>query len=183
MKGVVQMVSSERLSIPRLLGLTQLDKIILTLAGTCALPIFLHALPGGWGETVGPRWLPIFYAPLIASLCFRPHVTLLVCLIAPMINHVIFQMPSTQLLPLLMCELLIFNAIMVIIRRWYQAAGWQVIPAYAAALFLGLSTVGQVPFEQVGSAVLLSVRTAAGGIIVLVITAEVIGRLQKKTQA
>jgi hypothetical protein len=174
------MAFPERISFNRAISLSQWDKIILVLAATCALPLFLHALPFGLGESLGPRWLPIFYAPLIASLCFRPHVTIIVCLCAPLINHIFFGMPNAQVLPVLTGDLVVFNAILLLVKGRTRVAGWQVIPAYFIAHFLALLLCAHLTIQQAGDQFLASILLSAPGILVLAVIAHVVGRLQKR---
>jgi hypothetical protein len=172
-------MSSQRISLARAISLSQWDKIVIVLVATCSMPLFLHALPFGLGESLGPRWLPIFYAPLIASLCFRPHVTIAVCLCAPLINHIIFGMPNAQVLPVLTCELVVFNAILVLVKRRIRVAGWQVIPAYFVSQFLALLFCAHLTIQQAGGHFVASILMSAPGILVLAMITEVIGRFQK----
>jgi len=171
---------SQRMSLTRVISFSQWDKIIMMLAVTCGLPLFLHALPFGLGENLGPRWLPIFYAPLIAGLCFRPHVTIIVCLCAPLINHIFFGMPNAQVLPVLTCEMVVFNAILVLLKNRIPVAGWQTIPAYFVSLFLALLISAHLTIQQAGGQFMASILLSAPGILVLVLITEIIGRLQKR---
>jgi hypothetical protein len=182
-RGDGEMFSSLRISLAKTVSLSQWDKVILTLVATSSLPLLLHALPSGLGESLGPSWLPIFYAPLVAALIFRPHVSLIACLLAPAINHALFQMPSTQVLPFLTFELLIFNATMAFIKSRFHTAGWQVVPAYFATLFLALLAFGHFSGQEIGAAFIRSASTSAPGLVVLVAIAELIGRIQKRQKA
>ena len=171
---------SRQISLTRALTLGQWDKIVLMLTATCCLPLFLHALPFSWAETLGPRWLPIFYAPLIAGLCFRPHVTIVVSLLAPLINHFFFGMPTAQVLPVLTWELVLFNAILVVVKARMQVKSWQVVPAFLAAVFSALLFPAHLTMQQVLGQFALSIRMSAPGILVLVLITEVINHLQKR---
>ena len=48
-----------------------------------SLPIILHLLPSTVGVPMGPKLLPLFYAPFIAVLFFRFPVALFVALLGP----------------------------------------------------------------------------------------------------
>lgn len=90
------------------ISLWQLDKLIVVLTAMCVLPFLVHLIPIQSVKSLGTMWLPIFYAPLVAVICFRPHVALIAALIAPMINRVFVGLPDPIMANMLTLELIIF---------------------------------------------------------------------------
>lgn len=70
---------------------------LLFVAGNIALPQLCHLTPYG-----GPTLLPIYFFTLIAAYKYGFRVGLLTAILSPVINHLLFAMPSaTVLLPIL----------------------------------------------------------------------------------
>ena len=175
------MMSVRALSWTNMVRLTQADKIILTLVLACLLPMALHALPlSSTAAGLGQTWLPMFYAPLIASLCFRPHVSLAAGLCAPWINHLLFGMPADKLVLPMTFHLVVFIAIVLWTRRRSQPAGWAVAAAYTLALFLTRFIFTREALGQVVDLSLRSLATALPGILVSVILTEVVRHFYKR---
>jgi hypothetical protein len=165
-----------------LVRLSQWDKVVMTLVLACLLPLGLHALPLASASDLGVTWLPIFYAPLIASLYFRPHVSLLAGLCAPVINHVVFGMPSDRILLPLTFELVIFSAIVLLLRRRFQPSGWMVAGAYALTLAGALLIFSHAPLGEVVPVFLRSMATAMPGILILVVLTEIVRYFNKRQE-
>ncbi len=71
---------------------------LVLISGNVVLPQFFHLIPGG-----GPMWLPIYFFTLIASWRYGFKMGFTVAVISPIINTLIFGMPSqAMLLPILM---------------------------------------------------------------------------------
>jgi len=62
---------------------------LLFVAGNIALPQLCHLVPYG-----GPTLLPIYFFTLIAAYKYGFRVGLLTAVLSPVINHVLFAMPS-----------------------------------------------------------------------------------------
>ena len=170
------MLVVKQIDLPKIIALSQWERIILTLITTCLLPLFVHALPFFSGANVGQQWLPIFYAPLIAALCFRPHVSLLAALCAPTINHFLFGIPPESMARLLTFELVVFNTIVILLQRRALFKCWQIIPAYLVTLFFALLMLGPVPVPGIGNALLRSLTVSWPGLIALTLLAEIARR-------
>lgn len=70
---------------------------LLFIAGNIALPQLCHLTPYG-----GPTLLPIYFFTLIAAYKYGFRVGLLTAILSPVINHLLFAMPSAAvLLPIL----------------------------------------------------------------------------------
>ena len=78
----------------------------LFIAGNILLPQLCHLIPAG-----GPTLLPIYFFTLIAAYKYGFRVGLLIALLSPVINHLLFGMPATSvLLPILIKSTLLAGA-------------------------------------------------------------------------
>ena len=71
----------------------------LFVAGNIALPQLCHWVPMG-----GPTLLPIYFFTLIAAYKFGFRVGLLTALLSPVINHLLFGMPTAAVLPAILIK-------------------------------------------------------------------------------
>ena len=78
---------------------------LLFVAGNIALPQLCHLVPYG-----GPTLLPIYFFTLIAAYKYGFRVGLLTAVLSPVINHVLFAMPSEAVLPIILSYQLIGTA-------------------------------------------------------------------------
>ena len=69
---------------------------LLFVAGNIALPQLCHLVPYG-----GPTLLPIYFFTLIAAYKYGFRVGLLTAILSPVINHLLFDMPSEAVLPII----------------------------------------------------------------------------------
>ncbi len=67
--------------------------------GNIALPQFCHLFPQG-----GLIWLPIYFFTLIASYKYGWKVGLLTALCSPIVNNLLFSMPTSGLLPAILIK-------------------------------------------------------------------------------
>lgn len=67
---------------------------LLFVIGNIALPQLCHLVPGG-----GLTWLPIYFFTLIAAYKYGFRVGLLTAVLSPVINCLLFSMPSLGVLP------------------------------------------------------------------------------------
>ena len=86
----------------------QIDKLFGVLAGTFLLPFIFHVIPQSPGQPLGGLWLPIFYAPLVAVIWYRPHVAWMGAVAAPWLNWALLGMPTFPVARLLTAELVVF---------------------------------------------------------------------------
>ena len=68
---------------------------LLFVVGNIALPQICHLVPYG-----GPTLLPIYFFTLIAAYKYGFRVGLLTAILSPVINHLLFAMPSGAALPI-----------------------------------------------------------------------------------
>lgn len=72
---------------------------LLFVVGNIALPQLCHLTPYG-----GPTLLPIYFFTLIASYKYGFRVGLLTAILSPVINHLLFAMPSEAVLPAILIK-------------------------------------------------------------------------------
>ncbi|WP_291595471.1 ECF transporter S component [Bacteroides sp.] len=72
---------------------------LLFVAGNIALPQLCHLVPYG-----GPTLLPIYFFTLIAAYKYGFFVGLLTAIFSPILNHLLFAMPSEAVLPILLIK-------------------------------------------------------------------------------
>ncbi|MFH1360470.1 MAG: hypothetical protein ABIJ41_05470 [Candidatus Omnitrophota bacterium] len=74
-------MNAREMTLSRWLILFQVDKLILVLGVMFFMPFFVHLIPWLDANPLGAIFLPIFYAPLVAIIFYRPHVALLSALL------------------------------------------------------------------------------------------------------
>lgn len=121
--------------------------ILLTLS--VAFPFLVHILPVPEEARLGPRLLPMFYAPLLAALLGRTRSALLVAIAAPWLNWALTNHPTPRGAIVAMLQLLIFvGAVRMLLARvgarWFLAA-----PAYFSSLASATIVVAILP-ELIG---------------------------------
>ena len=102
--------------------------ILLTLSGI--FPFLIHVLPVPEDARLGPRLLPIFYAPLLAALLGRMRSAWIVAVAAPWLNWLLTAHPAPRSVPVVTLQLLTFVFVLrvLVVRvgaRWFLA-----LPAY-----------------------------------------------------
>lgn len=101
-------------------GISELGVVI---ALTMFLPTVVHMFPSWDDSPIGAKLLPIFYAPLIAALTRRLHVSLIACLLSPWINYLLFGRPSLGVAAMLCIQLVPFAYLVYRLgqrfKRWY----------------------------------------------------------------
>jgi len=72
---------------------------LLFIAGNIVLPQLCHLTPYG-----GPTLLPIYFFTLVAGYKYGFRVGLLTAILSPVINHLLFAMPSEVALPVILIK-------------------------------------------------------------------------------
>ncbi|HOW59263.1 MAG TPA: hypothetical protein PLO78_06010 [Candidatus Omnitrophota bacterium] len=122
------------------LSTMQFDKITWVLSATCFLPFLFHLIPWHFPVPIGAVWLPMFYAPCLAALLYRPHVGIFAALIAPSLNSVLFGRPENQMVLSLTVDLLVFTML-----TWEISKRFMMIAPLIG--FLTAKLVGQILFR------------------------------------
>jgi hypothetical protein len=160
--GVVRFLTA---SLARELG------VLLYLSVT--FPFLIHLLPVPGDARLGPRLLPMFYAPLLAALWGRPRSAWALALAAPWLNWALTTYPAVPGAIVMTVELLGFVSVLRALRsgpdaRWFLAA-----PAYACGKAASTLLTMLVPALIGGRAALVwaaqSVAVGAPGIAILVL--------------
>jgi hypothetical protein len=130
---------------PRFLTASIARELGILLALSVLFPFLIHVLPVPEDAQLGPRLLPIFYAPLLAALWGRVGSAFAVALLAPWLNWAITSHPAPPGAIVMTAQLLGFVAIIrgLLARlgaRWFVAA-----PAYFFAVAVSIAVVAIFP--------------------------------------
>ena len=155
----------------RAVSLLQLDKLFIVLTAMCVLPLLFHVLPVASAKLLGSIWLPIFYAPLLAVILFRPHVALIAALFSPTINRLIAGMPDPLMASTLTFELLLFVVILQLFCSRTKHSWAMSLIAYSIAKMVSVFLWKVLPelmtVTDAGAYFIKSVSTAIPGLCVL----------------
>lgn len=110
------------------------------------LPFLIHLIPSYDDASWGPRLLPLFYAPIIAALLYKPHVSLILALAPLTLNHLITGRPSVPFAFQLSLEMLVFTGFARYFA-WKRLPFWIIGPA---AYVLGKPVMVLVVFLVAG---------------------------------
>ena len=132
----------DAVALKRTLVRWEVGETAIILSASVLLPFVFHLIPPLAGLPLGARLLPMFYAPFIAVVLFRPHVAMVSGLLAPFFNYLITGHPLPGMIPVLTVELVVFCLLSRFIwQRWAHfrvAAPLAYLVSLAtAALFLG----------------------------------------------
>ncbi len=136
-------------------------------------PFMIHIIPVPEDAQLGPKLLPMFYAPLLAVLWGRLQSALGVALLAPWLNWVLTSHPSPPSAVVMMIQLLGFVVVLRLLlnrvgARWFLAA-----PAYLSGIVASLAVAIVFPALIHGRGALVwalqSVTVGLPGIAILVL--------------
>lgn len=135
-------------------------------------PFMIHLLPVPEDSRLGPRLLPMFYAPLLGALLGRARSAWTVALVGPWLNWLLTSHPVPPMAVVMTIQLAAFVGTLrwLLARlgaRWFLAA-----PAYVAAMAAAALTAAVLP-ELIGGRDVLawaaaSLRLGLPGVGVLV---------------
>lgn len=143
------------------------------LALSVLFPFMIHVIPVPEDAQLGPRLLPMFYAPLLAALWGRVRSAAAVALLAPWLNWALTSHPTPPIAVVTMVEL---SGFVLVIRlllagvgpRWFLAA-----PAYFSGMMAAAFATGLFPALIGGRPALpwaaQSIITGAPGIAILLL--------------
>lgn len=101
--------------------------------GNIVLPQLCHLVPGG-----GLVWLPIYLFTLVAAYKFGLAAGLLTAVLSPLVNNLMFGMPPTAMLPIILVKsVLLAVAASFIARKVGRVALWAVAVSVVAYQFVG----------------------------------------------
>jgi hypothetical protein len=121
-------------AVKRVWGVLEVRETAFVLAVSVALPFTIHLLPAIAARPVGAMLLPMFYAPLIAVILFRPHVAIITGLLSPLLNSRLTGHPLPEMAGLLTFELVLFSVIALLIQRRWKSFPGSAVFAYLAAV-------------------------------------------------
>jgi len=126
-------------SIPRFLTASGARELGILLSLSVMFPFLIHILPVPENAQLGPRLLPMFYAPLLATLWGRRQSAWIVALFAPWLNWALTAHPSPPSAIVMMVQLLVFVFALGALRarigaRWFLAAAAYFFAMAAAVL-------------------------------------------------
>lgn len=130
---------------PRFLTASLAREMGILLFLSVMFPFMVHILPVPTDERLGPRLLPMFYAPLLAALWGRRSSALLISCGAPWLNWLLTSHPTPRMGIVMSIELLAFVLALrwLIARtgpRWFLAA-----PAFVCAKIASTVAVAFFP--------------------------------------
>lgn len=145
--------------------------ILLTLS--VMFPFMIHVIPVPENAQLGPRLLPMFYAPLLAGLWGRPRSALVVALLAPWLNWALTAHPSPPGAIVMMVQLLGFVYVLRTLLAGVGAHWFLAAPAYFSGLAASMLVTGIWPTLIGGRPALAwaaqSVAIGLPGIAILVV--------------
>ncbi|NIP17277.1 MAG: hypothetical protein GWM87_03285 [Xanthomonadales bacterium] len=165
---------------PNLIGRLEVSWIVAFLALAFLAPYVVHFIPSWDDSPIGAKLLPIFYAPLIAALTRKAHVSIVVALMAPWLNHVLIGMPPVPMAFILTVELLLFSAIAERMARNHKGKAWlgplSYLLAKPASLAILLLVPGFLPGVPSAAQFAQSLMNAWPGLAVLALLSYYVPR-------
>jgi hypothetical protein len=160
-------------TMPRFLNASAVSELGIVLALAVMFPFMVHILPVPDDTRLGPRLLPMFYAPLLAALLGRTQSAVLVALLAPWLNWLLTSHPAPRGAIVMTVQLLVFVAVVRLSRakfgpHWFLAAPGYVLGVAASVMLITAfpDLIGGRPVLAWASGV---VTTALPGIAILVL--------------
>ncbi len=98
----------------------QVKETALLLGGSVLLQFIIHLVPSYGSVPLGAILLPMFYAPLIAAVFFKPHVAVLTGILTPILNYALTGFPVPANGAVLTVELLVFALAASFMLRNYR---------------------------------------------------------------
>lgn len=160
-------------TLPRFLNASAVRELGIVLALAVMFPFMIHVLPVPEDTRLGPRLLPMFYAPLLAALLGRTQSAFLVAMLAPWLNWLLTSHPAPRGAIVMMVQLLVFVAVVRLLlakigARWFLAAPGYLLGVAATMMFIAAfpDLIGGRPMLAWASG---TVGTALPGVAILVL--------------
>ncbi len=136
-------------------------------------PFMIHVIPVPGNAQLGPRLLPMFYAPLLAALWGRTRSAAIVALLAPWLNWALTSHPSPLGAIVMMVQLVVFVVMIRLMLKGVGAQWFLAALAYFTCLAASVLLVAAFPALIGGQPVLAyavnSVSMGLPGIAILVL--------------
>ncbi len=157
---------------PTFLTVSLARELGVLLALSLLFPFLIHVLPIPDDARVGPRLLPMYYAPLLAVLLGRTSTALLVALLAPWLNWALTGHPPPPIGAVMTVELTGFAVVLRLLLVRHGLRWWFAMPAFVGGKLVATAVVALAPGLIGGHAALAwalrSTITGLPGIAVLV---------------
>lgn len=105
------------------------------IAGNILLPQLCHGVPNG-----GIMLLPIYFFTLIAAYKFGIHIGLLTAFFSPLLSHILFNMPPTHILPMMLVK----SCLLAIIASFVAAKTQKISFLHIAIVVLSYPVLGGI---------------------------------------
>lgn len=123
----------------------QIKETIFLLSGSIILQFVVHLIPSVNNIPAGAYLLAMFYAPLLAAMYFKRHVSIVVGALTPLANYLLTGLPLPQVAAMLTVELLVFAAVVSLLLQNNTLK-----KASAALSFLCAKSVSFIIFSWLG---------------------------------
>ncbi len=159
----------------------ELKGVAILIAASLVVPFLIHLIPPVNGVRMGAVLLPMFYVPLIAVTFYKFRTALIVTAFGPSLNYLLTGSPVAGAVPLLTSEVLLFVLILTVLLKYNRlkqiSALISILPALVIPpLLIGLFSGHGYSLEHL----LISLRNAVPGIIVLMLMNIFLPRLKEK---
>ncbi|MFA6218104.1 MAG: hypothetical protein WDL87_10690 [Candidatus Omnitrophota bacterium] len=148
-----------------------LNETIVVLTMSAMIPFIVHLLPLPGKVPLGAIFLPLFYAPFVAVVLFRPSVSIISALAAPFLNQMLTGNPGFEKAIVLTLELLLFTLVAQTLWRqekyFWGAAVLSYVVSKALSVLLLWKILLVIPGMPGVEYFLRSIRTALPGIGIL----------------
>lgn len=114
-------------------GLPFAGELAVMLGLSALFPFLIHILPVPENAQLGPRLLPVYYAPLLAVLWGRLPTAVTVALLAPWLNRLLTGHPSPAGAVVMTIELLAFVVALRALVVRFPLRTLLAVPAYLAS--------------------------------------------------
>lgn len=158
-------------SIPAARLLSGLSELGIVIGLTMLLPYMVHFIPSWDDSPIGAKLLPIFYAPLVAALTRKMHVSVVASVVSPWLNHLLTGSPALPMAMMLCIQLVPFCLLAFYFGRRFPGQFWIGPVAYLVSrpLVLALFVLFPGAMPPVDPLTFLAATTlqAAPGILIL----------------
>lgn len=146
----------------------------LFVTGNIVLPQLCHMIPGG-----GLTWLPIYFFTLIAAYRFGLTAGLLTAVCSPIVNNLVFGMPPTPMLPIILVKsALLALAASAIAHRTGRVTLWAL--ALTVVAYQTAGSIAEGLMNGSATDALQDIRTGWPGMLVQVFGGRIVLGLTSK---
>jgi hypothetical protein len=140
--------------LPRFLTVSLARELGILLCLSVMFPFMIHLLPVPGDAQLGPRLLPMFYAPLLAALWGRARSAVTLAVAAPWLNWALTMHPSPAGAIVMVVELLGFVFVLRLLLAGVGARWFLAVLAYFAGMTAAVLVTAAFPVLIGGQAAL-----------------------------